>query len=315
MSRATTLPVLIAGLMFLATVAAFAPPAAAQGSTQAPATVSMKITPLTDPVQPLSGLGIMKIDVNYQYFAPASAVPSPTAVHLKVTDQPPWAVISISPSTIFFPIQPGTSPGTTVTDSPISVNVLITTTADAPAFTAAPLKISATADPNTGVIAGSTADDQTQIQAGFFSIIDAQVAEPVKIERPQSAVTIPITLTNFGNANTKVTFSIVEKSGNLQIVVPQPLTMESKQTGGKLYQQVVAFTVQTPYHNGYLNEPATVQLGLSSVYALDPTKKGDTTQVSVLVTTKGFYVPGFDPTLLVFGLVGVAAILGRRKNR
>lgn len=310
--RQRFMPYVLAGLLTVSAIAAVAGPVQAQG-TNAPSTVEIKITPYQEPIKPLSGFAVLQAEVKYSYFAAGSTALVASKVQLKVAEQPPWAVVTISPSTLLFTIQ-GTPSGNTVTAPAQKVSIIVTTTADAPAFTAGNLRIQANAEANQP-IGPSNAEDQTLIQADFFSILDAQVQQPIRVVGPQKAVDFPVTVSNFGNANTKVLFELAsEPSGGLVVPIPQPVTLEARQTGGKNTQQTVQFSIQTPFRNGYLNQPGLANLKLKSAYALDAQKKGEELTLSVLVTTKGFYVPGPDSVLMLAGIAIAAGIVMAKTN-
>jgi uncharacterized membrane protein len=194
-----------------------------------------------------------------------------------------------------------------------SPKMLVSTTADAPAFTPAPIKIQAVAETN-GNLKGSTGTDQTLVTADFFSIIDAQATTTIQVASPQQQVSYPITVTNFGNAQTKVFFEVSNAPEGWQVIPPQPTILESKQQGGKITQTTVYLTVQTPWKNGYMNTVGAITMKITTKYALDPKVVGDASQISVLTTTKGFYVPGPDLTFFIVA-IGVAAVVFAGRNR
>lgn len=302
--------VALVGLAFLATVA---PPAAAQ--TNAPSSLQLTMTAFDAPIRPLSGLGQATLKIDYSYFAAGGTALTATRITLSVAEAPSWAVVTISPSTILIPIQSPSGPSNTIQATQQTAIVYVATTADAPAFTPANLKIKADAAANQP-IAATTGDVQSLVQADFFSVIDVQVAQPIRIVRPQTAVEFPITVSNFGNGNSKVAFELVgEPSGGLQVPIPQPITLEARQTGGKLTQQTVGFNIQTPFKNGYMNQDGLVTVKLKAAYALNSQVKGEEVQFSVLATTKGFYVPGPSPLFAILAIGLVAGVLGAAKRR
>ncbi len=301
----------LGGMLAVAFLAIAAAPASAQ--TEAPSTVTLKITPYEQPIKPLSALAILTATVGYQYMSAGSTALVASKVVLTVAESPPWAVVTISPSALLFPIKSPGAANSQVDAGTLDAKIIVTATADAPAFTAGNIKIKANAERNQPIAQSST-EDNTLITADYFSIIDAQVQQPIRIIGPQKGVDFPLTVTNFGNANTKVNFEVLDKSGGLEVPIPQPLTLEAKQTGGTKNAQTVTFSLQTPFRNGYMNQPGIVNLKLKSAYALDPTKKGEEVTLSVLVTTKGFYVPGPGPVFVLVGLALAVGIVSARKR-
>lgn len=305
MSNLRTLPLALAVLAAALAVLVLAPTAAAVASDT---TTQITVTPYDQPIKPLSGFAAIPISVQYCFTAGVGTVP--TAVALTVAESPPWAVASISPGTLYLQV---VTAGADTAQKCVTgqARMLVSTTADAPAFTPANLRVSAAAAQN-GDLKPSTGADQTQIQADFFSIIDASAAQTIAIARPQTQVTYPITVTNFGNANTKLFFEITSKPEGWQVQEPIPITLEARQQGGKQTSSTVNLNILTPYRNGYLNEVGAVTMKVTSNYALDTKKPGDATQVSVLTTTRGFYVPGFETVALVGAVAGLAVVLRRK---
>src|SRR5581483_1221809 len=116
-----------------------------------------------------------------------------------------------------------------------------------------------------------------------------------------------------GSITGKTNFPIAADYFGLIDQTPQPVILQSKQAGGQQVTSTVSLTIQTPYHNGYLNQVAGENYKITSAYALDPKLVGDSSSVSVVLTTRGFYVPGFEPGLLVAALGGVALLLAIRR--
>lgn len=295
--------------MMVASVAlTFVPTAAAQNSLA----VTMVLPPPTESVKPLQSpinfVGTTTISGS-QDLAGTNVIGFTLAY--TVAKQPSWASVTVSPTSDIITIAPGATPSFSQSKS---FTVTVTATQDAPAFQPDTIDISVTVTPSqgTGGPGAKTAKASAPVQASFFSILDVQLSEAIKVERPQTPVVFPLKVTNFGNANTKVTFDVTDKTENLNTPVPIPVTLQSKQAGGNLISSDVPLTVQTPYKNGYLNEVGVVTYKITSAYALDSKLKGDETVVSVVVTTKGFYVPGVEIPLVI-GLIGLAAVLLRRR--
>lgn len=303
---------LLLALIAIALVLSATPLAAAQQTPvqgQTPATnIALAITPPDSPIKPLSG--VTSINIAGTVSAAAGVSVQTLQLNFKVDSAPPWAAVSISPATQFVPIQPGGA-NTVVTANIPSTKILVSTTADAPAFTPAEIKITVST-PGGGNAGPGTTTETTLISADYFSIIDASAAQTIQIARPQTQVAYPITVTNFGNANTKVFFEITNRPDGWNVQEPIPVTLEARQQGGKLTSQTVNLNILTPYHNGYLNEVGSVTMKITSNYALDSKLKGDTTIVSVLTTDRGFYVPGAG-LFAILGAVGVLALLVRRR--
>lgn len=300
---------LIVAILLAGAALTLVPGAEAQGKPKPQVTVTLG-TP-SGQIKPLqSGVtiqGTVKAIVEQTVQSSITGV----QVTYTVTNQPSWATVTFSPSTdiLTFPPPSGAS-GTAEASRQFTITVYAS--GDAPAFTPAPLEITAVTSSTTSVDTAS-GKGLASIEADYFSLLDVALGERIRIERPQVAANFPLTITNLGNANTRVSFELVEATNGLQVPPPSSQVLQSKQAGGTQNSATIPITVQTPYKNGYMNQPGTVTMKILSSYALDPKKKGPDEQVSILLTTKGFYVPGLEIPLLI-GLLGVSAVVLRRRT-
>lgn len=260
--------------------------------------------PPNEPIQPLSGLRNIPLDVTYVYQEGGASLVT-TAIEVEVTDRPSWASVSVTPSTVYVPVRDGEGGQGTVT-----TNLVVQVNADAPAYQQGTIELTASARRN-GNLGPSQGTTTIPIQAGFYSVLDAQTPRPLVVAGPQDVVEFPVTVSNFGNGDQTVTLSISQGAEDLDIVLPGTFTTPSKVAGGETNTRTVTVTVQTAFRTGYINAPGTFSLDVSSAYALDQSEEGMSTRISALVTTKGFYVPGPAPGLAAAVLAGVA-LAGRR---
>ena len=311
---------LMNGLLALALMGAvftaLVPTAAAQGTAQ-PANLvvtldsqgaDQQLKPLQAPIE-LKGTITLTADSG----APRSSLTGIT-VSLTPVQQPSWATLVISPPQIVLTFEDAPS-GTSQTVGG-TFKVLVSASDQAPAFQDAPVVVEAKSS-STPFLAQQTSRAPASIRASYFSIIDVALPESIKVERPQTPVSFPISVTNLGNGPTKVNFELLNaatEGDKLQIAPPQSLTLEARQTGGSQITKDAILQVQTPFKNGYMNEPRAISMKISSHYATDTQLAGQSETVTVLVTTKGFYVPGPSPLLLI-GLVGIAAVLFRQLRK
>lgn len=300
--------IVVLGLLLTGAVVTLVPTAQAQSS----ASLTIALTPPTDSVKPLQGALNFQGSATLVYSNEGQANLVGIPVTYTVSSAPAWAQVVISPASDVFPVAAPTSPGTSTTQTR-QFTISVTASETAPAFQPGTIEITAAANPSQAGATKPSAKATVPVQASYFSILDTQLAEAIKIERPQQPVTFPLKVTNLGNANTKVAFAVEDKAANLNVPVPIPIVLQSKQAGGNQISSEVPLTIQTPYKNGYMNEVGVVTYHITSSYALDPKLKGDETRVSVVVTTKGFYVPGAELPLLI-GMLGVAALVLRRRG-
>ncbi|HET6404171.1 MAG TPA: hypothetical protein VFH78_05950 [Candidatus Thermoplasmatota archaeon] len=285
---------------------AFVPTAEAQQSGSVTVTLSTpeNVKPLQGPV---SFTGTVTFIGDYSGLTGVVGIP----VTYSVSKAPAWASVLISPANDVFPAPSNAQPGTSYSQSK-TITITVTASDQAPAFTPDTIEITATTQ---GAGAGGrsfSGKGNVPITATYFSIIDVQLAEAIKLERPQTPVNFPVKVSNFGNANTKVSFEVVDISPGLEYTLPIPVVLQSRQAGGSQISADIQLTIQTPYKNGYMNEVGTANYRVTSAYALDPKLTGDTSTVSLLITTRGFYVPGFSPLIFLAVLGGLALVLRRR---
>ena len=294
----------VLGAMILAAaVLSVLPTAQAQSKSQLTITMNAP-TESVKPLQtPLTFSGSTSFTGDPGQFSNIVGIP----ITYTVSKSPAWASVVVSPASDVIPVP--TTPGATITATR-PFQVIVTATEQAPAFTADQIEITVNQAATTGMT-GASAKNAVPVTADYFSIIDVQLAESIKVERPQTAVVFPLKISNFGNANTKVQFEVTSQAEGFQVVVPNPYTLQSKQAGGNQISADVPLQIQTPYKNGYMNEVGVVNYKLTSSYALNPKIIGDSSSVSVLITTRGFYVPGPSP-ILFLGLIGVMALALRR---
>lgn len=312
----------LAGLLIALLLGGHMPVATAQsaacGTATSPTcdtTLEIVITPPTTPVRPLGPFLALPVTVKYKYTPVATVAFVATPVDLTVQATPPWVVATLSPATVYMTVDTVSGGQAAIREATSTAFLLVSTTADAPAFTQGPIAVTGLARAN-GALKESNARFDVPIQADFFSIIEATVPSTIQKAKPQAQVAYPITVTNFGNALTKVTFNVEAVPEKWQVTPPSPITLESRQQGRQQTSKLATLTIQTPFQNGYLNVVGAITVRLTTNYALDPKVVGDSTIVSTLTTTKGFYVPGFDAAFLPMAAAAVAlALAGRPWDR
>jgi hypothetical protein len=307
--RTAIVPLMITAAFLGALVVGLVPTASAQGPAAYTVVVTLttpqeKVKPLQDQI---SFTGTVEVSNDASTFTNIAGLP----VSYKVTKNPPWASVTVSPGSDVIILD---APSSGTVKGKRTFTVTVTASDLAPAFQADTIEITATV--NAPAPAGAkNAAQSVQIQADYFSILDVQLTQSIQQDRPQATVTFPIKVTNLGNGATKVNFAVPEggKSEGLVVIPPNAVTLQSKQAGGSAISAEVPLQIQLPHKNGYMNQAGAVTLEITSNYALDGKLVGDKTQVNVLVTTKGFYVPGFELVFLV-GVLGAAAALMRRRT-
>lgn len=283
-------------------------PAAAQSPTEGGQTRTQLVAdPPSEPIRPLSGLKNVQLEVTYTHQeGGASFVTTP--IELQVTNSPSWITALVTPSTVYAEVHDGQGGSSTVT-----ANVVVQTTSNAPAFRQGNIEIEGHARQN-GDLAESTGRTTIPIQAGFYSVVDAQTNQSVVVAGPQEQIDFPVTVTNFGNGDQTISLNISQQSGGMDIVLPGTITVSSQATGAQDNSREIPVSVQTDYQNGYINRPGTFALDVTSAYALDQSNEGMSTRVSALVTTKGFFVPGPGALAAAVALAAAGGALRVRRD-
>lgn len=308
--RTKSLSLIVALLVVGTAVLAVTPTVEAQKPKP---TVTMSLNAPGQLVKPLQGAITFTGTVNFVAEVSAASEIKGVQVTYTVTNQPAWASVTVTPTTDVIALTQGAAgAGSAQVTGNRAFQVIVSATDLAPAFQPAIVEIQAATLPSSAFDAGQ-GKATVPIEADYFALLDLNLGQKIQIQRPQQPANFPLTITNLGNANTRINFEVLEKAANLQVPPPNSVILQSKQAGGQTNAQQITLTIQTPYKNGYLNVVGVVTYKLTSHYALDPKKKGPDENVAVVVTTKGFYVPG--PELFgVIGILGVAALFLRRRG-
>ena len=299
-------------LMVLAALAlillVFSPAATAQGP--APTLSIETLKPPTSVIKPEIGTGALTFKVKYaiqsQAQTPIGAVASNAVVTLTPTCENPNVLIQ-GPTTYILTI----APGTTTSSADVSFAVTIGRQAPGLAF----LKCSVGAQAGEVQSAGlpksnSASTGPFTVEADYFPYIQAKVTSATLDAGPQKPIPFAIVIDNFGNAQTQVTFALASKPADNwnNIILPPPLTLDSPNGGGSKTQDTATFTVNTPYKNGWNNAEQAYTLTLTPIAALDNSKTGTPMSVSMFSRSRGIYVPGPEPMLLVAAVLGAALL-------
>ncbi len=257
-------------------------------------------------IRPLGTPGEWQCEVTVQFPSQAGDPANFFTVNLQDANSPSWANVIIAPASVIIQYQPGSS----VTEE-FSVSVALTQ--NAPAFEATKVTIDGT--PGGGSPQGlSISPTQLTVTPGYFNLYNVRLEQKIGQGGPQDSVQYPIVIDNFSNGDTRFEFALLNPDNlpsGFQPVVPEPLVLNSRATGGEQTSGNVQFEVYTPFQNGYVNEIGSIQLSVDSMYAADTNIKGASSQISTLTQARGFYVPGPAAPLMILGMLGAALVLTR----
>jgi hypothetical protein len=168
-----------------------------------------------------------------------------------------------------------------------------------------------------------------------FTQIAVSVAAPIGEARPDTKLSFPVRVTNYGNTPVAVKLIMTEKPRGWECAMSPPMIPEipPRTPGVDTYPyETVILTVYAPhgtgisYHNKWTgmtvlaeatsNAPAYELQGGNWVKITEPieTRTYYTAMQAMLCKNKGFYVPGFDPLIAIAAIGIVAALIGRKRK-
>jgi hypothetical protein len=311
----------VRALLLLLALTLAAPLAAAQSILPA-GSLTIEARPFADAVMPLRGAVATPVTVTAT--CDPSYLAQPPDLLVRVTRQPAWATLVVSPA-----ISTADTSGCVSLSGQMTfrLSLLATTSDQAPAFS--PDVVELTATLSSPPHEDATAKGVVPLVAGFFSILD--VKSPVSEESvpPGGIAVFPVQVTNLGNANTKVLFEATTLASDLVVVPQAPLVLQSKQEGGTQTAAAVPLQVQRQADSVATGDE-TVTLRWSSAYVLDSRLPGDAGTLSFILhagragdplpapqqalQSAERRVPAPASGLVALGVVG-AALVARRMLR
>ncbi|MEA3199935.1 MAG: hypothetical protein QOE90_1363 [Thermoplasmata archaeon] len=227
----------------------------------------------------------------------------PPTLHVGV-EGPAWAILAATPSS-FTPDPASCDAGrATFTGA-----VVVATTADAPAWTPAPITLSAWMIGAQGNVSGRAT---TNVTASFFSVLDVNVQEAVATTRPGQAHEFHVRVTNHGNDATRVRFAKKDAGSGVAVTLPEPFVLA--RAGADASRDVVVLV--TPIGGGALtNRVDSVDVAIASEDDHAPAAPGDGSNVSFVLTTRGAVTPAPSPLAAIAALAMVGALRRRRCSR
>ncbi len=142
-----------------------APGATAQ-ATDFPTTTSVYVEPFAEPLTP-DGLYTLRGRVDYSYVTLGAATAlAPTKVRVAVSAAPAWAFVSVSPSTLLFPVRVR-DPVSLTTSESLGFSVIVSINDDAPPGATNGIEIVARAERN-GLLSASEGGDTVAVRTARF---------------------------------------------------------------------------------------------------------------------------------------------------
>ncbi|MDD3492558.1 MAG: hypothetical protein PHU95_00540 [Candidatus Thermoplasmatota archaeon] len=270
------------------------------------------------------GSGSLTLTVSYsafffQYF--------PVWVEINVVRSPSW--LTVTPSQKTFVLQKDES-------KPVKISMALSQQ-DVYAGSLETVEFEVTGRIILGGEVRQIATGKADIQVGVnpYTQVTLQIAKPIERTAPDRELTFPITVKNWGNADTTVTLSLTDDDlgGWKYIINPQQILLPGKKPGdANPPEEVASLTLTSPhgtavsYHNDWqgiaLQAVARTQAKYyvlqGSQFEVSQQDKETVTvfnaYATMLAKNKGFYLPGFEAVILIGALAAIVLVMRRKRQ-
>jgi hypothetical protein len=224
-------------------------------------------------------------------------------IKLEITDKSPWCTATLPSDTI--------TTQTSSQEQKRTTMLTIRVDEDAPAYGSGIVKISATV-PKIGLIEGFSQVFTVEFTPAYLPMISATLpGGNSKTIGPLDTATFPIEVVNMGNARTTVSFKINNIPEGWVAVVTNEITLdESQGSSGTAY-----LTIKPPKGFGYHNDNQGFTVTMIPARAEDLRNVGESRTITVIVESRGFSTPGFEPILFIGALLAVVLLMKWKKKK
>lgn len=224
-------------------------------------------------------------------------------IHLEIEGKPEWADIALLTPDIYI---------SDYSNTPIYAyaDMIITPYYEAPAVPKSiTLRASALA---IGRIQEVSFTTSLNFQPEFIPQISVEVDQPVRNAGPRQAVNYHIKIRNMGNKEAIVNGLLIDAPSEWA-----PLLTPTQLPIGPGQEATMTFSITTPYGFGWHDDLRTFSISLTPERSppTNPPIKGTANIVQVSINSVGFAIPGFEPILLLTGLVILVTIIKIRKKK
>jgi len=224
-------------------------------------------------------------------------------IKLQITEKSDWCTATLPADTITTSTSAGAETERTTT---LTVRV----DENAPAYGAGYVKIEASV-PRIGPIEGFSQIFTIEFTPAYLPIISAVPQGNSKTIGPMDTAVFPIVVENMGNARTTVKFTIENVPEGWIAVVDDEITLDEAQgSTGTAY-----LTIKPPKGFGYHNDPTSITVTLTPFRTQNPSQIGPPKEVTVMVESRGFSTPGFEPILFIGALLMIVLLLKWKKKK
>lgn len=306
----------IAALAFLATVmvlpatsAQTSIPACTAGVSDSYLDVSINDKTGADTITPITGKGEFEVVTTFKWDSAGKSVSAVPLTYTVKLDQG-WGLAVLDRTSATIIIEPNSQQN----EKEDKVNGQIFFDKDAPAFKKAKLTVEVTSPGGTCINAPQKGVGEKVFVAGFYGKMVAYLDKTLDSAGQNAKVTLPLTIENYGNGDIEAAFQLLnEEKTKLDVITPAPVIVPTNVGSTLDNTKQVNIDLKTPYKNGYMNQPATVKLKITSVSTEKREIVGPEAEVSALIQTQGVYVPGFElTTLMAAALAALLAFVRRR---
>jgi len=226
----------------------------------------------------------------------------PAIIELELTNVPKWCTASLDKHNVSIEIRDEYKEA--------KAKLTVSLDIDAPAFDPTDITIKAEFKNENWKIAESSNETTITVEADYLGMIDIGLAYNYMEIPPLNETTIPINITNLGNAKTKINSQILNKPTDWNITLPET-TLNVDET------KQIDLIVQPPEE--FDNE--TIKIKFTPQYYDDETKTGNTQEISIFLQNdgsleeeNGSVIPGFEIIGILAALTITLIIIKRRKK-
>jgi hypothetical protein len=218
-------------------------------------------------------------------------------INVSIIESSSWCTATISQGTLSVIVQPNAI-------STVETKISIQVANDAPAYDLGYVKVKATAS-RTSLIAGYENYFTLSFIPAYKALIRPTLPETnLKEIGPMDTAVFPIDIANLGNARTIVLLNVVSVPKDwVAVITSQILLEEGAGSNGIAY-----LVVKPPKSFGYHDDEQTIKISMQPVKADDYSKKGEITNETFLVQSRGFSTPGFE-TITFLGAFTIAFLI------
>lgn len=309
----------MAGLIAFGALAAIAPTAQAQvdAGTQLSFTISEpdgRIRPQID---------TDKVSITWTYQVTGSQLQATlgdleggVVLDFDITCEPQNTYLQVLSGTqVLIPVASIDAGDNTITET---FEVSVSPSRDAPGLKPITCNVDGTASGSGNALPPADFSSGFSVIPEYYGLVEAKVTGS-KLQKagPQQEVSYLIDVTNFGNAETRVTFNFPEgglpSGSGWDQLLPDPILLDAK--GGERQTSQATFTVSTPYKNGWNNLQGSYTLQVNPVSTDDREQEAESVTLNVITRVRGVYVPGFEPIAMIGAVLGIALLARFRRDQ